>query len=132
MAEVDVQENAPQEPAALGTAEIVLGILSYNNAGTIGPVVRAVQSGLSRYFPNNRSVLVHADGGSSDGTQGLALESALDKNTILQVSYPVYPVHKLSPGYYPIPGRGNAVRAVFEAAGKLQAKACPVLDSNGL
>ena len=73
MAEVDVQENAPQEPAALGTAEIVLGILSYNNAGTIGPVVRAVQSGLSRYFPDTRSVLVHADGGSNDGTQGLAL-----------------------------------------------------------
>src|ERR1043166_3623668 len=130
MAEVDVQENAPREPAAIETADIVLGILSYNNAETIGPVVRAAQSGLSRYFPENRSVLVHADGGSKDGTQGLALEAALDKNTIMQVTYPVYPAHKLSSGYYPIPGRGNAVRAVFEAAGKLQAKTCAVLDSN--
>jgi glucosylglycerate synthase len=130
MAEVDVQQNAPQEPAVLGTAEIVLGILSYNNAETIAPVVRTVQAGLSRYFPDNRSVLVHADGGSKDGTRELALAAALDKNSVVQVTYPVYPVHKLSPEYYGIPGRGNAVRAVFEAAGKLQAKACAVLDSN--
>src|SRR5581483_10596163 len=93
-------------------------------------VVAAVQSGLSSYFSGNRSVLVHADGGSKDGTQELAVQSALDKDSFLQVTYPVYPVHKLSSGYYPIPGRGNAVRTVFEAAGKVHAKTCAVLDAN--
>src|SRR5678809_1428540 len=117
MAEVEVQENAPREPAAIETADIVVGILSYNNAETIGSVVRAPQSGLSRYFPESRGILVHADGGSKDGTQSAALEAAPDRNSIMQVTYPVYPAHKLSSGYYPIPARGNAVRAVFEAAG---------------
>jgi hypothetical protein len=129
MAEVEVQQNTLQEPAALETAELVIGILSYNNAETIGPVVRATQTGLNSYFPNTRSVLVHADGGSKDGTQGLALEGAVDKSSIVQVTYPVYPVHKLLSGYT-IPGRGNAVRAVFEAAEKFGVKSCAVVDSN--
>lgn len=130
MPEVDVQQNEVRESAASGTAEIVLGILSYNNAETIAPVVRAAQEGLARYFPDRRGVLVQADGGSRDGTPQLALDAALDKSAVVQVSYPVYPVHKLSPDSYGIPGRGNAVHAVFEAAGKLQAKACAVLDSS--
>jgi hypothetical protein len=47
-------------------ADILIGIPSYNNARTIGHVVRAVMAGLAKYFPKARAVLVNSDGGSTD------------------------------------------------------------------
>src|SRR5438309_661057 len=131
MPEVDaVPQNTPQEIDRLTSADIVLGILSYNNAATIAQVIRTAQLGLADTFPANRSVVVHADGGSRDGTPALALEAAPDKDTLLQIAYPVFPAHRLSPDYHGIPGKGNAVRAVFELAQKLQAKACVSMDAD--
>ena len=40
--------------AAIGKADIVIGIPSYNNARTIGHVVRAAYAGLAKYFPQSR------------------------------------------------------------------------------
>jgi len=55
----------------IGSAEIVVGIPSYNNADTVGHVVHAVSAGLAKYFPYRRAVLVNADGGSSDDTAAI-------------------------------------------------------------
>ena len=52
----------------IGQADIIVGIPSFNNARTIGHVVRAVQAGLAKYFPDHKAVIVNSDGGSSDGT----------------------------------------------------------------
>ncbi len=52
------------------TADILVGIPSFNNARTIGHVVRAVQAGLAKYFPDRKAVLIDSDGGSTDGTVG--------------------------------------------------------------
>ncbi len=35
---------------------------------TIGHVVRAIQAGLAKYFPDRKAIIVNSDGGSSDGT----------------------------------------------------------------
>jgi hypothetical protein len=131
MPEVDAVTLDPrQELDRVGTADIVLGILSYNNAATIAQVIRNAQHGLAATFPACRSVIVHADGGSQDGTPDLALEAALDTRALVQVAYPVYPVHRLTPDYHGIPGKGNAVRAVFELAQTLEAKACVAMDAD--
>jgi hypothetical protein len=73
---------------------------------------------------------VNADGGSKDGTQELALESATEKKQFVQVSYPIYPVHKLTPGYYGVPGKPNALHAIFSVALERRAAACVILDAN--
>jgi hypothetical protein len=132
MPEVDAapQNSQQQQVDSVATADIVLGILSYNNAATIAAVIRNASHGLESNFPGRRGVLVHADGGSKDGTAGLALQAAPDRNALVQVAYPVYPVHLLSPDYHGIPGKGNAVRAVFEIARKLDAKACVLVDAD--
>ena len=49
----------------LGGADIVVGIPSYNNAGTIRHVVQAAEAGASKYFPQSRTVIINSDGGSS-------------------------------------------------------------------
>jgi glycosyltransferase involved in cell wall biosynthesis len=56
-------------------ADIVVGIPSYNNARTIGHVVRAVSVGLAKYFPTQRSVIVNSDGGSKDKTQDVVMRA---------------------------------------------------------
>ncbi|MGZ5480282.1 MAG: glycosyltransferase, partial [Candidatus Aminicenantales bacterium] len=64
----DTAANSPNPSAGLDAVDILVGVPSFNNAKTIGHVVRAVEAGLTKYFPDCRSVLVNSDGGSTDGT----------------------------------------------------------------
>lgn len=114
----------------LGSADIVVGIPSYNNARTIGHVVRAAQAGLTKYFPGARSVIINSDGGSKDGTRQQVLEATLEETALVQVPYRVYPVHKLSTPYHGTPGKGSAFRTIFLVAQRLGAKAVAVVDSD--
>lgn len=116
--------------ANVGSADIVVGIPSYNNAATIEYVVRAVYAGLRQYFPSLRGVIINSDGGSKDGTPKKVLETPHDEAPLVQVSYPVSPIHKLTTPYNGIPGKGSALRAVFLMAEQLGARACAVVDSD--
>lgn len=64
-----LEQSVQIELGKVKEADILIGIPSYNNARTIGHVVRAVTAGLAKYFPGARAVLVNSDGGSTDGTQ---------------------------------------------------------------
>lgn len=115
---------------SIGQADIVIGIPSFNNAQTIGHVVRAVQAGLAKYFPERKAVIVNSDGGSSDGTMEVVHNSAIaDFNAIL-LHHRVEPVSKIIFPYSGIPGKGSAFRTIFEIAEALDAKACAVVDSD--
>ncbi len=114
---------------AIGDAEILVGIPSYNNADTIAHVVRAVSAGLAKYFPGRRAVLVNSDGGSSDGTFEAVSRAVVDFSALL-VSDHQSPLQKIITPYHGIPGKGSAFRTVFEIARRLKAKACAVVDSD--
>ena len=58
--------------AEIGGADLLVGIPAYNAEETIVGVMKAVYGGLEQYFPNQRSVLFIADGGSLDYTRELA------------------------------------------------------------
>lgn len=110
--------------------DLLVGIPSYNNARTIGHVVRAVVAGLAKYFPRTRAVLINSDGGSTDGTQEAVKRVQIEDYKAILTSYPVHPVHKIVTPYHGIPGKGSAFRTIFEAAKALKAKACAVVDSD--
>ena len=114
----------------IGEADIVVGIPSYNNARTIGHVVRAVNAGLAKYFPERKSLIVNSDGGSSDNTREAVLRAELDVDSVLLVSHPVRLVSRISTPYHGIPGKGSAFRTIFSVAKHLNAKACVVVDSD--
>ena len=111
-------------------ADILVGVPSYNNAQTIGHVVRAVMAGLAKYFPKARAVLVNSDGGSKDGTQEEVKKVQIEDFKTILTSHPIHPLSKIVTPYYGIPGKGSAFRTIFEAAASLRAKACAVLDSD--
>ena len=126
----------PLEPRVLerlreiGSADLVVGIPSFNNARTIGHVARAVSAGLAKHFPGKKAVLVNSDGGSQDGSPDVvAAAEAGSPHTILAV-HDLSPVHKVLTPYHGLPGKGSAFRTIFAIAERLEAKACAVVDSD--
>jgi glycosyltransferase involved in cell wall biosynthesis len=113
-----------------GNADIVIGIPSFNNARTIGHVVRAAHAGLAKYFPQFNGLIVNSDGGSTDGTREAVLSAKVEDLHLLLLDTPLKAVHRLSLPYHGIPGKGSAFRLVFQIAEKTGAKACAVVDSD--
>jgi glycosyltransferase involved in cell wall biosynthesis len=114
----------------IGRADLVVGIPSYNNARTIGHVVRAVMAGLAKYFSDQAAVIVNSDGGSKDGTPEVVRQAALGDYRTVLATHPLRPIHRLTTPYHGVPGKGSALRLVFEIAVRLQARACAVVDAD--
>src|SRR5579863_2367746 len=115
---------------AIGSADIVIGIPSYNNARTIGHVVQAANAGLNKYFPQYTGVVINSDGGSTDNTREAVLSARVEDGHLMLLSAPVSVAHRLSLPYHGIPGKGSAFRLIFQMAAALGAKACAVVDSD--
>ena len=116
--------------SAVGQADLVVGIPSFQNARTIGHVVHAAQTGLAKYFPDARAVVLNSDGGSTDGTPTVVANAAGPEGSVVLVSQPRNPVFRFSVPYHGLPGKGSAFRTIFGAAEHLGAKACAVVDSD--
>ncbi|MCS7314227.1 MAG: cell wall biosynthesis glycosyltransferase [Bryobacterales bacterium] len=125
-----LSEEARQAIAQVKKADIVVGVPSYNNARTIGHVVRAAQAGLSKYFPQLSAVIINSDGGSKDGTREEVLKASIEDPRLLLLATPLLPVHRLSLPYHGIPGKGSAFRMIFAMARELGARACAVVDAD--
>jgi glucosylglycerate synthase len=126
------QDPSPERPSLEGIskADIVVGIPSFNNARTIGHVVRAANAGLAKYFGQYEAVIVNSDGGSTDGTREAVLDAQVEDSHLLLLDTPLFPVHRLSLPYHGIPGKGSAFRLIFQIARDLGAQACVVVDSD--
>src|SRR5437773_3023039 len=55
MAQAVLRPTVLSRLGEIETADLVVGIPSFNNANSIAHVVRAVSAGLSKYFPDARS-----------------------------------------------------------------------------
>jgi hypothetical protein len=113
---------------AVGQADVLVGLPTYNNAATVGPVVRAVHAGLARHFPRSRTLVINSDGGSTDGTPDVVRGAALDESETLLARHALRTIHRISAPYHGVPGKRRALRTLFTAAELIQAKAVMVLD----
>jgi len=127
MAEAEtVAAQQPLSSESVGNADIVIGLATYNNADTIGNLVRAVVAGLPQHFPSKQSVLVHLDGGSEDATVQLVREAADSTVPLIQDKYVL---DKFLTPAHGLPGHVSAARGIFQSAEKLGAAACLLLDA---
>lgn len=117
--ETALRDEVHQRLDRIGQAGIMVGIPSYNNAGTIGHVVQQAAQGMVEHFPDLKPVLMNSDGGSPDGTMDVV------RNTEALAG-----VEVVAGQYQGLPGKGSAFRAIFEAAEMLGVKACVVVDSD--
>ncbi|HWP56988.1 MAG TPA: glycosyltransferase family 2 protein [Candidatus Acidoferrales bacterium] len=100
-------------------ADIVVGIPCYNNEKTIAYVLKQVSRGLAQHFKPARSVILVSDGGSTDDTREIVRDEEIQpwQEKVVFI-------------YRGIAGKGSALRAIFEAVEKLNAKACAVVDAD--
>jgi glucosylglycerate synthase len=103
----------------LGKADIVIGIPCFNNEETITHVIKTVEEGLHLNFPEAKCVVMIADGGSVDDTR--------EESEELQDSAWI---ERITTIYRGLPGKGSALRAIFEATALLEAKVCVLYDSD--
>lgn len=103
----------------IDSADILIGVPCFNNEETIEHVLRTVSEGLFEYYPDSRSVIMVSDGGSTDDTRYVAKEYEPRpwQETIVSI-------------YRGIGGKGTALRAIFEAAARIEVGACAVVDSD--
>jgi glycosyltransferase involved in cell wall biosynthesis len=128
---LDIDEEARRNVEEIEHADIVVGIPSFNNERTIGHVVRAAEYGLAKYFPNMKAVLINSDGGSKDRTKEVVKDTVVYHNLhTLLIDHPVSPAAQVIATYNGIPGKGSALRAIFEVADRLGVKVCVLLDSD--
>ncbi|SHH44408.1 glycosyltransferase [Thermosipho atlanticus] len=112
-----VPENILESIVKKGPYDLIVGIPSYNNSETIKYVVEMADQGLQQYFPNMRACIINSDGGSVDGTR----KKFLSSDTVSDLYSFVYKG---------IPGKGTAMRSIFEIAHVVEAKAVVFLDSD--
>jgi hypothetical protein len=113
----------------IGSADLVLGIPTYQNRETVRRVVEAGVGALTGRLDTVRAVVVNADGGSKDGTPELLREAVAEQAQLIQTQYPLYPAHKMSAPLPGVPGKREAVAAIFSVARTLGAKACTIVDA---
>jgi hypothetical protein len=122
------------EIARIGQADIMVGIPSFRNEATIGHVVRAAQAGLVQYFADLRPVVVNSDGGSSDGTQRVVVETEppdyVERILLVRPRNRLTRVSLSYPAVDGVSGKGAALRTLFLIARELGVQALVVVDSD--
>lgn len=114
-----LRADAKRRVREISGADIVVGILSFKNARTIGTVIEATAEGLVRRFPDTSSVIVVSDGMSTDDTVQVAQAIPVPES-----------VEKIVTLYQGLSGKGSAIRAVFEIAQGLDARAVILVDAD--
>ena len=126
----------PEPPEAVRAAvdrlapvDLAVGLLTYNNAETMGGVLDAVTAGVARHFPGTRTALIAADAGSSDDTRERVGGTALPA-VVLRYEAPAG--ERVAVPFHGVPGRGAALRSTFDLAQRLGAKALVLLEADAV
>lgn len=113
----------------VGEVDILIGLPTYNNAGTIEPVIAAIQAGLLKFFPRERAVIINADAGSQDGTPAFVTRASIDDVWRASKVYALRTLHSITTQYASGPEPGIALRTILTAADLLHARACVVISA---
>jgi hypothetical protein len=126
--EIFLSDDFVRQLTAVGEVDIVVGLPTFNNRQTIGRVLNALQVGLVKYFPRQRSVLINPDGGSGDGTTDLVKSASIQDFQTLLTSSPLRTMHRVTTSYGREQDGKGALRIILAAADLLRAKACVLVS----
>lgn len=119
-----VSEPLLRQLIAAGQADVLVGMVTHENAATAGGVARAAVEAFGTAFVRERCVILAADGGSRDGTIQVVRAAA-------QHAAGLRTVHCITAAHAGLPGRAGGLRLIFTAAELLRARAVCVLDPAG-
>jgi hypothetical protein len=110
--------------------DVVVGLLSYQDAETIGGMAGQVRASLEASFEGLRSRIVLADAGSTDGSPARVRDALGAPGELLEVTPARAGADLLVVPYHGIPGKARLLRALLSAARELGARASVVLDGS--
>lgn len=110
----------------LGSAEIAVALLTYNNAATAPAVAEMARAGLEKHFPGVAAALINADAGSSDFTPELLAAGGLPA---ILARHDAPMTERASVPFHGVPGRGRALRLAFGIAQRLGVRTLLVLEA---
>ncbi len=105
-------------PEGIKSADIVVGLPSYNEAPSISFTARQADKGLHKHFSGRSSVIVNCDNNSPDNTRQAFMQT-VTKAPKMYVS---------TEG--DVRGKGNNLRCLFTKALELNAKAVVIVDAD--
>lgn len=128
MDEVLLNDDLLRQLMNVGEVDILVGLPTYNDAKTIEPVVRAIQSCILKCFPRERAVIINVDAGSQDGTPNLVTDVSIDDVWKASKVYALRTLHVITTQSSHSPESGTALRTILSAADLLRAKACVMIS----
>lgn len=126
-----LSEELVRALVAAGQVDVLVGVPTLDNATTIGRVVQTVMAAFAGPLARQRTLLLDADGGSTDGTPDVVRGLSPDKELVL-ARHPLRTVHRISTPYHGVPGRSSALRLVLAAADLLGAKVVVIVDPDAV
>jgi hypothetical protein len=115
-----LREHARETIESLGEADIAVGVPCYQSGASLEHVIRTIAKGIETHFPDTKALIMVSDGGSTDDSREIAQRTEVNS----------FNIEKLVTIYRGLPGKGSGLRAVFEAANFLKARAVAVFDSD--
>jgi len=103
----------------MGRKDIVIGIPALNEEATIVHVLSMVSMGLQEFYPEYKSMIVVADGGSTDRTVHLATAFRVDTN----IEKKVVRARRNA-------GKGSTIKRIMQIARKTEAAMLGIVDSD--
>lgn len=111
----------------LAPRDVVVAILTYNNAATAGRVAEAARAGLERHFRGLPAAIVNADAGSSDGTPEVILAAGVP-TVLARHEAPV--TERAAVPFHGVPGRNAGLRLALDVGHRLGARVVLVLEAD--
>ena len=115
--------------AAPPVVDLLVGLVSCNDASSIGPVAAALRAGVDQHFGGATSRFVLADCASTDDTPARARNSLKGAGDVLEVDAAPTTADLLEAPYHGIPGKARALHGILSTAQRLGARACVVFDA---
>jgi len=117
--------SAPPEAVA---ADVVVGVITYDDAETIGTVAAAVHQGLESYFQGLATRIALVDVGA-DGMASKVRPLVSGNSLLIELTPPRTAADRLEVPYHGVPGKGRALHMMLSAARDLNVRACVILDA---
>jgi hypothetical protein len=111
-------------------ADIVVGVLTFNDTVTAPALAQALVAGLRQFFPRHRTLVVNCDAGSQDETPQMIQQALGPDMCLWSVRHPVHGASFSLDSESGVPCRDAAVRTLAMITDRLNAAACLIVDGN--
>ena len=113
---------------SVGEVDLLVAVPSYNNAATIGQTVRTIEESYQQNFVRDRVVILNVDGGSTDRTPEVMLNSNGRRGPGHRGITSLRTVHRVATQYAKSPSQGMALRTILATADLLRARSCAIVS----